>query len=129
MIGLDTAKEIIRRADPAGSSDRCSEVDSAIVDEKGWEHVGEDYFYHEAKRQLAGPSSLNRKRILVNAISEAEGDNLGHEAIQDISLEWERQAATEPPSGEETSHTAEGLRTEEDRGRQESGSIKCTCDT
>ncbi|MGO9019214.1 MAG: hypothetical protein ACLQVJ_12795 [Syntrophobacteraceae bacterium] len=71
MIGLDEAKAIIHGADPDLDSEQYSEIDAAAVFKKGWRHLGDDFFYNESKRQIAGPSGGSPIRILVY-LSEIE---------------------------------------------------------
>jgi hypothetical protein len=46
MVGLNEAKEIGRRAGSSGGLEQYQEVESEVVEEEGWEHVGEDHFFH-----------------------------------------------------------------------------------
>ncbi|MGA2936315.1 MAG: hypothetical protein ABSF52_04355 [Syntrophobacteraceae bacterium] len=56
MIGLDEAKAIIHGADPDLDPEQYSEIDAAAVFESGWRHLGDDFFYNDSNRQIAGPS-------------------------------------------------------------------------
>ena len=88
MIGLDEAKEIIRR------SGEFSQVDAEVVFEDGWVHLGDDHFCNEARNLLAGPGE-GPVRILVN-LSAATGEEDMELKAYDIAMDWERQAPAEP---------------------------------
>ncbi len=65
MIGLEEAKVIIHGADPDLDSERYSEIDASAVFEKGWLHLGEDYYFNENRKKVAGPSGGGTIRIVV----------------------------------------------------------------
>jgi len=121
MIGLDKAKDIIGRADWVNFQDGYYEIDAAAVFEDGWMHIGEDHFYNESKRQVAGPN-FGRTRILVSL-----SVSLGVPAIRDISTEWERQAGSEPLSAPDEVADA-GLLAPFTEKRYSAGG-KCACDS
>ena len=66
MMGLDEAKVIIHGADPDLDSEQYSEIEASAVFETGWRHLGEDYYYHESRKQVAGPSGGSPMRILAD---------------------------------------------------------------
>jgi hypothetical protein len=122
MIGLDEAKEVIRRADPAGTLDEYSEADPAVVYQEGWRHLGDDHFYNESTNQVAGPMSSGSIRIVV-ALSVRDR-NSDVETSYDLALEWDRQVGTDPL--EVNMDAAAKGATSKDYQKRSSG--KCACD-
>ncbi|MFZ2447479.1 MAG: hypothetical protein WAW37_14080 [Syntrophobacteraceae bacterium] len=121
MVVLDEVKEIIGRADPNFPPDRYTEIEAAAVFEEGWLPIGEDHFYNEGKRLVAGPSEGGRTRILVSLAAITDPP------AQDIALEWERQAGTGPYPAADADLAPEQPTPFADRGRPSSG--KCACDS
>ncbi len=95
MSGLDEAKAIIHGADPDLDSEQFSEIDASAVFERGWKHLGEDYFYNESKKQVAGPSGGSPIRILVDLREIRCGDRMSvqwpHEICNGMGKESWRQ--------------------------------------
>ncbi len=125
MIGLEEAKEYIRRAGRAVSSDRVSEIDSSSAGEQGWEHLGEDYFYNAKSNQIAGPRGEGAVRILVTLSLTLENAGQEIEAEYDLALEWDRLAgdSSSPELGAEV--LPRGI-TAKDSGRKLDE--RCACD-
>ncbi len=123
MIRLDEAKEIIRSAGPAGSSDRCLEMDSDSIFGEGWRDLGEDHYYNEIDDLVAGPGEVDRASIWVCSASTEELTVVETEAVYDFGFEWDRQVDTgvQPRVVENE--------TEEQPTRASGASGRCACDT
>ena len=84
MIGLDEAKAIIHGADPDLDSEQYSEINDSVVFETGWRHLGDDYFYNESRKQVAGPSGGSPIRIVVDLSARACGGRMDIDWSYDI---------------------------------------------
>lgn len=73
--------------------------------EEGWQHLGDDCYYHAAKRQVAGPIGRDQIRIPVNITMKDLRDSERIETIQDISVDWERLVNTETLPRRTSSYT------------------------
>jgi hypothetical protein len=131
MIGLEEAKEIIRRADSLGFPDQeHSEVQTAAVYEEGWEPLGEDYFYNESSNLIAGPggASLTRKLTRLDVLIDRKRES--SEAAFDISQEWDRQVDLEPQPAKGITPEQGGLTSGDYADwRRRIANGKCTCDS
>jgi len=92
MIGLEEAKAIIHGADPDLDAAQYSEIDAAAVFEKGWRHLGEDFFYNKNKNLVAGPSAGSPIRFLVDLSERACGAGADQEVPYDICNGMGREA-------------------------------------
>ena len=92
MIGLEEAKAIIHGADPDLDAEQYSEIDAAAVFEKGWRHLGEDFFYNKSKSQVAGPSAGGPIRTLVDLSEIVCGAGADNEVSYDICNGMGREA-------------------------------------
>ena len=92
MIGLEEAKAIIHGADPDLDDEQYSEIDAAAVFQKGWRHLGEDFFYNRNTNQVAGPSAGSPTRILVDLSERLCGTGAYNEASHDICNGMGREA-------------------------------------
>jgi hypothetical protein len=92
MIGLEEAKAIIHGADPDLNAEQYSEIDAEAVFEKGWRHLGEDFYYNKNKNQVAGPSAGSPTRILADLIERVCGAGPDNEMPYDICNGMGREA-------------------------------------
>ena len=92
MIGLEEAKAIIHGADPDLDDEQYSEIDAAAVFQKGWRHLGEDFFYNRNTNQVAGPSAGSPTRILVDLSERLCGAVPDNEVAHDICNGMGREA-------------------------------------
>ncbi len=127
-MGLNEAKEVIGNADRAGSSFRYFEIDSAVVFEEGWIHIGEDHYFNPVANRVAGPSGEGAVRIMVEVSREVLLHIAKGAVGYDIAMEWDRQVAMEPHAGRREREEPEKSPDSRNIGRH-ARERKCACDT
>jgi len=92
MIGLDEARAIIHGADPDLDSEQYSEIETSAVFENGWRCLGEDYYYNESTKQVAGPGGGGPTRILADLLAKNCGGRMDIEWPYDVCNGMGREA-------------------------------------